>query len=251
VCRATICSELNLLRTIINWGSAETRGYCAKVKVFVPRRAKARPNQLDPEDFVRGFRAAVEPHVQFFLLIAICTTQRMSAILDLTWDRVDFEKRTINFRIDRDQDDILDSSGQKGRSKVDMNPLLFRVLMEQRRFAKTSTSSNTTASRSRASAARSILRSRMQGSKENSLARMRSATRARRGLPMPARTCAKSSGLRVTRTSRRPSWSTPITATAICAVVDFLDDAISPGVALNLHNRPRLKLIKDDGDAAR
>src|SRR5262249_37963141 len=66
--RATICSELNLLRTIINWGSAETRGFCPKVNVFVPRRAKARPNQLEPEDFVRVFRAAVEPHVRLFLL---------------------------------------------------------------------------------------------------------------------------------------------------------------------------------------
>jgi integrase len=135
--RATICHELNLLRTVINWGSAETRGHCLKMKVFVPRRAKARPNQLDPEDFVRVFRAAVEPHVRLFLLVAICTTQRMSAILELTWDRVDFEKRTINFRLDRDQYDILDSSGQKGRSKVDMNGLLYRALKEQKRYAKT------------------------------------------------------------------------------------------------------------------
>src|SRR5262249_829819 len=115
-----------------NWGSAETRGYCPKVKVFVPRRAKTRPNQLNPGDFVLVFRAAAESHVRLFLLLAICTTQRMSAILELTWDRVDFEKRTINFRVDRDQDDILDSSGQKGRSRVDMNELLYRALTEQK-----------------------------------------------------------------------------------------------------------------------
>jgi integrase len=135
--RATIYHELNTLRTIMNWGAAETRKLVPKTEVFVPRRAKPRPNQLEPHHFELVFRATDEPHIKLFMLLAITTTARMSAILELTWDRVDFKNRTIDYRIDRDQDDILDSSGKKGRAKVDMGELLYRVLSDQKRFAKT------------------------------------------------------------------------------------------------------------------
>ncbi len=61
---------------------------------------------------------------------------RLSAILQLTWDHVDFNKRTIDFRINRDQDDILDTSGQKGRAKVDMNKTLFDALDFAKRYRR-------------------------------------------------------------------------------------------------------------------
>jgi integrase len=135
--RASIWTELNLLRTVINWGADETRKYVPKVKVFVPRKAKSRQNKLEPNDYIKVYRAASEPHVKLFLLLAICTTQRMSAILELAWDRVSLEKRMIDFQIDRDQEDILDSSGKKARAKVDMNEILYLALVEQKRHART------------------------------------------------------------------------------------------------------------------
>jgi integrase len=247
--RATIWTELNLLRTVTNWGSAETRGYCFKVKVFVPRRAKARPNQLDPEDFVCVFRAAVEPHVRLFLLIAICTTQRMSAILELTWDRVDFEKRTINFRVDRDQNDILDSSGQKGRSKVDMNELLFRALIEQKRYAKT----------------KHVIEYHRKPIKSVRRALYRAFQRAgikgqflgAHALRHAGATWLADAGTDMRKIQRLTGHEDIKTLELIYAdhsrgylkdVVDFLDETVSPGMRLNVRNGPRLTLIKNEAD---
>jgi hypothetical protein len=42
----------------------------------------------------------------------------------------------IDFRINRDQDDILDTSGQKGRAKVDMNSAVFEALAFAKRYRR-------------------------------------------------------------------------------------------------------------------
>ena len=132
--RATVYHELNLIRTLVNWGANETRKYVTKAKVWLPRRAKPRQNQLTPEQFAQIFRAVEEPHIRLFMLLAINTAQRMSAILELTWDRVDFEKRTVDYRVNRDDADILDLSGRKGRAFVDMSGLVYTALSQEKAF---------------------------------------------------------------------------------------------------------------------
>jgi integrase len=71
------------------------------------------------------------------VILAISTGQRKTAILELTWDRVDAERRMIDFRVDRDQDDILDSGGRKGRATVDMGDLAFHALTLAKRWRTT------------------------------------------------------------------------------------------------------------------
>lgn len=125
--RATIHTELNLLRTIMNWAE-DQKLLPSAPKVWLPRRPEDRDLVLTADQLDRILEECVHFHLRLFFLLAISTGARLSAILELTWDRVDFTRRTIDFRINRDQDDILDTSGKKGRAKVDMNDLLTEAL---------------------------------------------------------------------------------------------------------------------------
>lgn len=58
--------------------------------------------------------AAIEPHIRLALILLLGTAGRVGAVLDLTWDRVDFERGSINLRLD-------DSATRKGRAVVPMN----------------------------------------------------------------------------------------------------------------------------------
>lgn len=42
--------------------------------------------------------AAKSPHVRLFLILGLATGARSNAILDLTWDRVDFTHGTVDYR---------------------------------------------------------------------------------------------------------------------------------------------------------
>lgn len=124
--RATIYHELNILRTGMNW--AFKNGLITKFSVWLPRRAEPRSTRMTFEQLIRLLEECKLPHLRLFVIIAISTGARKSAILELEWERVDMEKRQIDFRVDRDQDDILNSGGKKGRSTVDMGEMAFQAL---------------------------------------------------------------------------------------------------------------------------
>ncbi len=133
--RATIHTELNLLRTMMNWAEGQ-KLIPLSPKVWLPRRPENRNPALTVEQLERVLDECKHFHLKVFFLIAISTGARLSAILELAWDRVDFEKGTIDFRINRDKDDILDTSGQKGRAKIDMNNLLLEALTFAKRYRR-------------------------------------------------------------------------------------------------------------------
>ncbi len=136
--RATIYHELNILRTGIQWRAADGRELIKFVKVWLPRRAAPRDSKLTWEEIFRVLDACKKwPHLELFMLLDILTAQRKTAILELEWSRVDFGLRQIAFDRDRDDDDILDTGGRKGRSTVDMGDLLYNKLSEARAYTQT------------------------------------------------------------------------------------------------------------------
>ena len=136
--RESIHHELNCLRTIMNWAAKPGRRLIpAQIGVWVPPRGRPRRNELSPVQFVRLLQECRMPHLKLFVLLAIFTAQRKSAILELTWDRVDFDKRTIDFRVDDDDRNILDTSGKKGRAFVDMPDTLCHIMQESHRWRRT------------------------------------------------------------------------------------------------------------------
>ncbi|MFP3344549.1 tyrosine-type recombinase/integrase, partial [Halomonas sp. SIMBA_159] len=64
---------------------------------------------------------AIEPHIRLALILLLGTAGRVGAVLVLTWDRVDFDRGTINLRLE-------DSQTRKGRAVVPMNPSTRAVL---------------------------------------------------------------------------------------------------------------------------
>jgi integrase len=53
-------------------------------------------------------------HIKLAILLMLSTAGRVGAILDLTWDRVDFERNQVNLRVDA-------TGPRKGRAIVPMN----------------------------------------------------------------------------------------------------------------------------------
>jgi integrase len=133
--RATIHHELNILRTGINW--AIKQKMIAPVAVWLPRRAKPRDTRMTFEELLRLLDECNAVHLKLFVILAISTGARKTAILQLTWDRVDLDRRVINFNVDRDQDNILDSSGRKGRAVVDMEEAAHQALTIAKRWRTT------------------------------------------------------------------------------------------------------------------
>lgn len=135
IARDTIHSELSLLRTAMSWASKRNL-IKDKVFVWVPPPGKPRRTALNEDQILQLLGAMVEAphHIRLAMLIALATGARKEAILDLTWDRVDFVYRTVDFN-KPDERSILDTSHQKGRAKVDMSDELYGSLMHAKEFA--------------------------------------------------------------------------------------------------------------------
>jgi integrase len=134
IARDTIWDRLARLRVAINW--AFKRGLIAeRPYVWVPQKGKPRDIVAEEAEVLRILDGCRMPHVRLFVLLASGTGARKTAILQLTWDQVDFERRIIDFR-DRRQKGILDKSGQKGRSVVEFGIVLDLALREAKEVAR-------------------------------------------------------------------------------------------------------------------
>ncbi len=73
--------------------------------------------------------AATRPHVRLAIILLLGTAARVRAILDLTWDRCDFDRGMIHLR------DPDDATPRKGRAVVPMNGMVRAALSEAREGA--------------------------------------------------------------------------------------------------------------------
>ena len=87
----TILKELNTIRQALNW-----RGVTGAV-IEAPPAPPPRDRHLTRSEYRRLAAAAEgEPHVHLFVVLALATAARMTAILQLTWERVDIERGLIH-----------------------------------------------------------------------------------------------------------------------------------------------------------
>jgi len=126
----TIHTELGHLRTVLKWAE---NGRLIDRAPHIERPAKPEPKDryLTHEEVLRIINAAHVPHVRLAMHLMIATAARVTAILELTWDRVDFERRQIRLR------DTEDKTRRKGRATVPMNDTVFSALMEAKTGAMT------------------------------------------------------------------------------------------------------------------
>jgi len=120
----TIRNELSLVRVALNWAAGK-KMIPAAPKIILPAMPESSVDHLTKKQF-RAFLAGCKaPHVALFAQLAVTTGGRAKALLELTWDRVDFDRGLI----------ALNPSGRvqranKKRAIVPVNDRLMPLLRE-------------------------------------------------------------------------------------------------------------------------
>lgn len=124
----SIRSELTKVASTLNW--AVKHGLLDRAP-SIPRPAPPPPREryLDKAEIRRLLDGCVAPHVKLFVLLAATTGARAGALLDLTWDRVDFERGLIRLARATATDTV------KGRAIAPMNATARQGLLLARQSA--------------------------------------------------------------------------------------------------------------------
>lgn len=105
----TVHRELGMLRAALRWQNLATPAV-----VELPTKPKPKDRHLTRDEFKALLDACEVPHIRLFLILAITTAGRMSAILELKWSKVDFNRGRIYLSNG-------DDPTNKGRATVPMN----------------------------------------------------------------------------------------------------------------------------------
>lgn len=134
---ATVNTELSRLRACLAWAAIPARKLLSVAPlVWVPQPGKPRTFIITPEEAWRLLVASEdELHVYVFIVLALTTAARHSAILELTWDRIDFERGMINYEVLIDIDPM-SKAWRKGRAEVTMNALARAALLRAKEAAQ-------------------------------------------------------------------------------------------------------------------
>lgn len=112
----TIIKDLGVMKAALGWAKA---GHLA---VFdMPPTPQPRERFLTRAEFDRLLAACELQHIELFVLLALSTAARASALFELTWDRVDFEGNQIRLATGEGR--------RKGRATVPMTDRLRSALL--------------------------------------------------------------------------------------------------------------------------
>jgi len=134
---ATVNTELRRLNACLKW-AFDTRLLPLRPLVWIPADGDGRKRVLTVDE-ARRIRDVIDksdPHVKLFIIIVFATGARHRAILDLTWNRVDFDENSIEFDEDLPPDPM-SKAWRKGRAKVPMSTAVRAVLWEAKKGAQT------------------------------------------------------------------------------------------------------------------
>jgi len=132
---ATVNTELARLSQALKWAH-ERHIISLRPKVWIPSAGEPRQRVLTEDEVLAILDGCATPHVRLFLILLICTGGRHHAIVELTWDRVDFAAGTINLKAPRVVEPM-SKRHQKGRAIVPMNDLARAALLEAHEGAVT------------------------------------------------------------------------------------------------------------------
>lgn len=116
----TIRTELGYLKTALLWQDRNS-----PAQVLMPPQSPPRDRWLTRQEFARLLDAS-SGHLTVFLHLAIATAARREAILDLTWDQIDWQANQIALGV---------KPGGKARATVPMTNSLRKALEETRETA--------------------------------------------------------------------------------------------------------------------
>jgi integrase len=132
---ATIRTELNYLAAALKFG-VDNKLISTRPRIWRPPQGRPRAHLGDfhlTRDAASRLLTAAEitPHLHLFIVLSLSTAGRPLHILQLTWDRVDFQRGTINL------DDPARDRTAKGRAIVPMNEDARDALLRARAIAET------------------------------------------------------------------------------------------------------------------
>lgn len=93
---ATARYELLQISTALGWAAKE-RFIPQRPAIWLPAIGQQKIRHLTRVEFARFFAEVKADHARLYVAIGLYTMARPSAILSLTWDRVDFARRLIDF----------------------------------------------------------------------------------------------------------------------------------------------------------
>lgn len=93
---ATARYELLELSTALGWAK-DQRHISTRPSVWLPATPERKTRHLTQPEFKRFYAAVKADHARLYVALGLYTVARPSAILELTWDRVDFMRRQIDF----------------------------------------------------------------------------------------------------------------------------------------------------------
>lgn len=124
----SIHTELGHLRTVLKW--AERKRIISRAPdIERPQKPLPKERHLSREEFRKLLAVNSLPHVKLAMHLMLATAARVSAVLELTWDRIDFKRRLIHL-VDPD-----DKTKRKARAIVPMNDTIFAALHEAKKTA--------------------------------------------------------------------------------------------------------------------
>jgi integrase len=125
----TIWTELGHLRTVFVWAHKRR---LIEYAPAVERPAKPAPKDrwLTHTEIDRLLAAMMAHHIRLAILLMLSTAARVGAILELRWERVDFERGQVDLRAS-------DIGPRKGRAIVPMNDGLRAALVRAKAAAMT------------------------------------------------------------------------------------------------------------------
>ncbi len=92
---ATVRYELSMLSVALRWAVAN--GHIRKApEIWRPDPPERRVRNLTRAEFETWFREVKAPHARLYVELGLATMARPTAILELTWDRVDFGRETVD-----------------------------------------------------------------------------------------------------------------------------------------------------------
>lgn len=124
----SINTELGHLAIALNWAK---KNKLIEAAPHIEKPAKPEPKQdyLTRDEVAMILNNDIAPHIETAIRLLIGTGARMTAALELTWDRVDFSRDMINLR------NPFDQSRRKGRAEVPMNSALSAHLKQVKYLA--------------------------------------------------------------------------------------------------------------------
>lgn len=125
----TVNTELGYLASTLRWAH-KVRLAGPAPHIWAPEKPAGKDRWLTEAEIERLLTAPAAPHVRLAIVLMLATAARVTAVLQLTWARVDLERGQIDLRLDAD-------GPRKGRAVVPINGMARAALVAAREAALT------------------------------------------------------------------------------------------------------------------